>query len=316
MQDEMPSRGAPTRRVPRRRPRGAASEEGWDRPYGRLWGGALIVGFLLPLSYAAGAGSGRYLFVWDLVGQVDSLRLLLLLLPLLLGVTAVVIAGRATPRLRGAVLLLGALLVSVLPVLVSGPVLFGPLANAASLVSIWLVLLLAPPAIAGANRVAKRSGPDPLLRALAGFGGLAMLLILFLPIGPDGTSILGGLFKARGVIGRTAVVWPLILWLLLVLAYAVLAVLYLVPAVSASGIGRWLSVTARFALMGLPATLLLLILLGGRSAADVFFPLLVVLLGGLARLYGVMILMAVGIALVLERAEPRWVPEQVERVFQ
>jgi len=309
----------PVRTRPRteRRTRSPKDEEGWDRRLDRIWGAVLVITFVLPISYNSGyRGSGSFLFVWDMLDHADTLVVVSALLPLFLGIAALVLASHRSPRLRGLVLLLGGLLVAVVPILATGPMLFGPLGRAATLVAIWFVVLLAPPAVSGANRVARRTGADPLLRALAGLGGLAMLLILFLPIGPNDESLVGALFGSgvsAEVLGR---IWPLLLWLMVVLVYAGTACLYLVPSVSAEGIGAWVSLAARFALVGLPASVLLLALMTGGLTGSSSGPALLLLLAGFGRLYGLMILTAIGVALVLERPTPTRTPADVERVFR
>ena len=224
----------------------------------------------------------------------------LLLLPLY-GACALLVPLIRDSRIRGYVLLAGGLVVTTALLLATGKPLHVAMASGSfGIVAILGIALLAPPAIGGGNRVAKSPWPHPVAKPLVGVGGLAILLALFVPAGSNSGSIIGMVLGLSGDVMGLARGVSVILWVILLLVTALLAASYLVPKVDPKRAGDWLSTAVRFTLYGLPIALVLLPVLGGGFRRyGGFIVGFFVLAGLILRLYGLMILTAAGVALVL-----------------
>ncbi len=270
----------------------------WDVRILTGWGVALVLTWILPLYLPLGFES-RWVWPWTLIRMQGGVGTLLLVLWPVLGVALVVAARRGQPVTRGWVALGGSLGFVLLPLLAdeTNAVMFNEYTGAFGALAILGYLGL--PAMAAGNRVYRRHAGRRGAGAIAAAGGLAVLALAVVP--SIGVGKRHAPVEVYGEAAAWKAAWPFLLWFLGALCAAGLAVGLLArPAVD--GIPRLLGRMLRGLMWGGPVAVLLMLLIvaEGRSTG----PLLLVFLKQFGMLCGVVIVMAVGAARLLQGPDP------------
>lgn len=279
----------------------------WDVPLGRRWSLVLLLAYVLPIVVPTFA-SPLWIWPWTAWSQAAPLDVLLGLAPVLLALVAWGVLGLPRRRLRGALLLLACAATMLLPY---GRVFQGLGGNGLAweiLLRIgWqgLALTLGLAAIVAGNRQQKRTlgrGVAPWLTAL---GGTALLAVFFVPVG---LGLVGRGFVPAAVLLETeawSAAWPLLLWLAGLLGLGVAGALS--PLAARLGdplqtnVEGFISRFARLLPLSLPLVVLGLYVAHGAPGFAYFF---LVLAKFLLHGYAVVILMTVGLARLLDGADP------------
>lgn len=275
-------------------------KDAWTRFWANLCGGLLIGGFLWPLVFSM-FGQTEFIWFWDTFKGASGGAIFGSLLPLFAGIAALVIGNVMTGTPRAIALFstaAGALLLYMVlggdgggAGAVTGPVGHG--GGAAGFVAV--LMFLSCVAIAVGNRIRKRHPGAPLPRLLAGIGGCVLLASFVVPLG-DGKPIIASFFEANS--WKNA--WAFMLMTLSVLAYGVLGTVSFRRPEDVQPFCRAASILARCILIGYPASVLLMVLVGGGGEG--FGMMIMALIKMCALVYGHLFLVAVGLAAWLEEA--------------
>lgn len=281
----------------------------WDVPLGRRWALLLAVAFLLPIVVPA-FGSAVWIWPWSAWAGAPTVDVLLGLVPVALGVVAWVLLGVRRRRLRGALLLVACAATLLLPY---GRVFQGLLGNGRAwdlfLRIGWqgLALTLGVAMVIAGNRQQKRSLGRGAAPWIAAVGGAALLAVFFVPV--------GGLVVASVFLEEEAweELWPALVWLL---ALGGLALAGLLSPLAArigdpleTAVETAISRLARLLPLALPVVVVgLWISHDAPGVAYVGLFLAKILLHG----YAVVALMSIGLARLLDDADPDYAEHLLE----
>lgn len=279
----------------------------WDRGPIKFWGILLVVLFFWPLGC-----SPKVTFAWDVLAEAGDLPrgssissfdiFLNVLMPHLVGIAAL-LALRAdrSSKLRGVVYALaGALTLFfgmrlILGGIGSGGFLgLGTLMN--QIVMLVCMFMVGPALVAAGNRVQKREDGATLPRVFAGLGGLAIVAGFLIPFGDGRASFQLIEIFGQGEFWSNA--WYLGFWMLGFFVFGLLGAVLLIPGGDPERRGRTISVLARSLLIGL--VVVVLIFLVSEAPKGAMGEALASLVRSLGALYGVLIILACGLALLME----------------
>jgi len=267
------------------------------------------VAYLLPVILG---GFGESLWIWPWSGWSDAAppEILSSLIPVFLALAASFVLSLRRRRLRGALLLLACAASLLVPY---GQTFRGLGGNSAAwdlfLRFGWqaLALTLGLASISAGNRQQKQSLGRGVGPWVAGLGGLALLAVFFVPVlSPSQRSGIApaSLFLEGEMWARF---WPVMIWLVGLIAFGVLGALCPLSAGVGDPLQGWvergISRLARLLPLALPLILLSMYVAHGFPAFGLFFLLLTkILLHG----YAVVILMSIGLARLLDDADPAY----------
>jgi hypothetical protein len=273
----------------------------WDRPLALRWVIGLATGCLLPTVIPGLFGGTRWVWVWDVIGKAPPAKVLMAVLPLGLAVGVFAVLHSESGRVRGLLVLVLAVASLLVPVFLSdvGDLLMSPWAFLTGGVQrsyLPLAFVVAAAAVAAGNRGAKgelRKGPSSYV---AGLGGLTLITCYFVPVLDK--PLVGLLLS--GETWRAA--WWLALWLLALFLYAGLGAILIVPLRTGHGLRElahaWISRLARILAWSLPLLVIAFVMAGGEGAGAVY--VLLMLLKAVLVTYGIVMLMAIGLARLLQ----------------
>ncbi len=277
----------------------------WDVPLGRAWIRVLVAAWALPLVLPI-PGHETVVWPWTGWGDASALDLALGFLPLALGATSWWVLSLERRRLRGALLVLACAAFTLVPIgrlfAVTGDV--GPQMGFFLQVG-WqpFALALGAALIVAGNRQQKRSLGRGIAPFLAALGGLALLAAFLAPVRLSHRGMAPIAFLLVGDIWES--MWPLAVWLIGLVAFALLG--FVSPVVARIGdplqsfVETGISRLARVLPVMLPLILLALYVWHGLPRVGLFFLILTKVLLGL---YAVVMLIAIGLARLLDDADP------------
>lgn len=286
----------------------------WDRVPVKFWGILLVVMFFWPISCTPKA-----MFTWDLLSEagkiprgssVTSFDIFLnVLMPHLAGIAAL-LALRAdrSSKLRGVVYAIaGGLTLFFGMRLVLGGIGSGGFLGLGSLLNQIVLLvcmfMIGPALVAAGNRVQKREDGATLPRVFAGLGGLAIVAGFLIPFGDGRASFQLIEIFGQGEFWSNA--WYLGFWMLGFFVFGLFGAVLLIPGGDPERRGRAISVLARTLLVGLGVVML--IFLVSEAPKGAMGEALAALVRSLGTMYGVLIILACGLALLMESptSDPR-----------
>jgi len=255
------------------------------------------------------------------MGERDLLDVVLGLLPFFLGVAAWFVLAIPTRRTRGALLFafcVGTVLVPAEYLLRTTGDAAGAVQLLTSTGGLMALLVLGCVFVAAGNRQQKRTLGRGLAPALTGLGGIAILVAFLYPCLPTTTSD-GGLGDepVAALFLRSDVwegAWFLLIWILGLFVFGLLGALSFFAVRLGDGFAEWvqsaISRLARLLPISLPVIVLVAYVVIGLPGFGYFF-LFVAKVG--MQTYGIFFLAAIGLARVLDDADPGvvWVQEDV-----
>ncbi|OHB75803.1 MAG: hypothetical protein A2Z34_07170 [Planctomycetes bacterium RBG_16_59_8] len=250
----------------------------WTSARAKLWGIVLTVGILLPIIASFGEMT-VISWPWDFIGASPFM-----ILPLLLGIGAILIAAFMTGIMQGVTLFLcsvGVVAISFFMDVAAQFSVTGTVSFGSPILSILAFSSLI--AIATGNHLRKSHPGEALPRFLAGVGGCVLVALFVIPF--EGSAPIAGLFDSMA----WKMAWGMMLIILAVFGYGVIGAITLLPIPNVALICSILSILARGVLVALP---LLLLTAGGGEG---FGMLLFLVLKTCAMMYGMLILPAVGL---------------------
>lgn len=287
-----------------------ASEANWDVRLLRVWGTLLILGWLLPMPVSMGRPA-VWLWPWEILDDASTGAVLQSLLQLALGIGAIWVAASASHATRGAFALSAALACVLVPLAseMGSALLNTPLLGTVGVLG--MLGFLGLPAIAAGNRVYRRQPTHAGAPFLAALGGAGVLLAAVFPILHAGRES-HALIEILGIAEAWRTAWPLLIWWLCLLVASLLAMtLFFRP--DPRGVPLTLGWGLRALMWSLPVALLIVCL----QAAEATGLLLVAFLKTMLLLYGIVILLAVGAARLLQGAEDTGPSEaQLRKTFE
>lgn len=292
----------------------------WDVPLGRRWVVLLVAAWLLPLVVPL-FESIVWIWPWSAWSDSSTMEIVQSLVPVLLGVVVWALLGLPRRRLRGGLVLLacaGSLLIPYGQMMrgLGDETLAWELFRRIGWQGLALTLGLA--AIVAGNRQQKRSLGRGIAPWITCGGGLALLAVFFVPFGltdPRGRPLVVASVFLEGE--AWSQLWPALLWAGGLLGMGAAAAL----SPLAARIGDPLQTLVENAISGLARLVPLLLPVvivglyvahGGPGLGYVLLVLVKVLLHG----YAVVLLMAVGLARLLDGASPRSVERLLESAHE
>lgn len=286
----------------------------WPIRVGRLWGWILLLTYIVPLAFDWRSDGIEWILIWDLIEKragMNTYEHVMLLLPGVLGLLGVLTARLWSGGFQAlAFFVVGVACLTMHLDLEAGRTALTAMTAEIGPTPLRLITFVSGLILlAATNHVARRNPRARFARRMLLLGALAVLLSL-LPAGGDGYGT--DLFSSDAL----AITWPAAIWAVLLLATVGLS---LVGALSSSLLpmtGAWVSRLLRVAAIGLPIVLLGCHLLriaelqrlfpnGSSVQLESLARLAQFTLWTLARGYGMVILTAAGLALILERSAPR-----------
>ena len=278
----------------------------WDRRLAKAWSTLLLAAFFVPLVVRIPIlERTEVIWSWDRWEEMGTKDLLLSLSPYLYAVLVLLVLRSDNRKLRGLVMFSGALAVILLFYGVMSSAARGSgLEGAFGIVGgggFALCFLLGPALIAAGNREQKRALSRGIPHIMAGFGGIAVLTGFVFPF--FGEHSLIEIFR-DGSAWKHA--WMLLAWLVGFLCYGVCGAAGLL--FGSDDLYTWISRLSRWLPISLPGVLLLFFLTVPGSS-PYLLSVLIMLFKGLVPLYGLMVLLAIGLARLVEGpgiVEPEW----------
>ncbi len=250
----------------------------------KIWGIAIIVGFLIPVVVSF-MGQTQVTWFWE-----DIKRAPATLLTPALGIIAIVISGVLKGKSQGMALFFcafGVFIIAMFTSLVKHSSTTGATVISVSSPVISLLALLSLVSIAAGNHVRKSFQQASIPRFLSGIGGCILVALFLIPI--EGRPFITIFIE----IEFWKIVWPEMLILLGVLVYGIMGIVSFKPG-NVEGICGTISLLARILLFAMPiATLAHLLMLGGGAF---FITMLTTMLKLCTVLYGLLILTTTGLA--------------------